>query len=167
MRLARTVTLAGIVLGAGALAAGFAPDAAAVWYAGIGLVALLWLAAHWRGWGWATSTAFVLLVALAATGVLLGHPPLWMAAAVTLGMTGWALGGYVRRLAALPNVEDADGRARSFTLRLLALDAVALVLAAFALRVELRLTLALAVLLGALLIAGLSRVIAVLRRASV
>src|SRR5690606_20866566 len=126
-----------------------------------------WLAAHWRGWGWATSTAFVLLVALAATGVLLGHPPLWVAPAVTLGMTGWALGGHVRRLAAPPNVEDADGRARSFTLRRLALDAVALVLAACALRVELRLTLALAVLLGALFIAGLSRVIAVLRRASV
>lgn len=166
MRLARGITLAGVVLGAGSLAAGFAPDADAVWFAAIGLVALLWLAAGWRGWSWAASAAFVLLVALAATGVLLGHAPLWMAAAVTLGMTAWALGGYVQRLAALPNVEDAGGRAQSFALRLLALDAVALVLAAIALRVELRLTLGLAVLLGALLVAGLSRVIRTLHRDS-
>jgi len=78
--------------------------------------------------------------------------------------------GWWRCCGSPPTGAAGAGRPRrpwSFTLRPLALDAVALVLAAFALRVELRLTLALAVLLGALFIAGLSRVIAVLRRASV
>ena len=166
MRAARALTLGSIALSALALAAGYAPDAAPAWYAAIGLVALLWLAAEWQGRGRATGLAFALVVVLAAVGVLLGHRVLWLALAVTAAVTAWLLGGLTRRLAALPHVPDRDARARRFARRLLALDALSLALAAVALQVHVDLTFAVALLLGGLLVYALSRVIGTLRRES-
>lgn len=167
MRLARAVTLAAVILSAGALAAGYAVNAAPVWLGLIGLLALAWLAAEWRGWGGLASVAFVLCVALAAAGVLLGRNAAWMATAVTLGATAWALGGYVRRVSRLPHVEARDDRARRFTLRLLALDTLGAVLLAAALGLRVELPFAAAVVLGAALLYGLSRVVGHLRREGV
>lgn len=171
MRLARVVTLAAAALSGAALAVGYlaraAPDAEPVWFGVIGLLVLAWLAAEWRAWGVVASAAFVLSVALAAAGVLLGRSAAWMAATVTLGVTTWALGGYVRRVARLPHVEARDERARRFTLRLLALDALSAVLIAAALGLRVELPFAAVVILGAALLYGLSRVVGHLRREGV
>lgn len=167
MKLARSLTYAGALLSAGALAAGYAPDTSITWFVVIGLVGLLWLAAEWRGWARVTSLALVATTTLAAVGVLLGRPAGWNVAAVALGITAWTLGGTVRRLASLPNVADVEGRLRRLMLRLLVLDVLSLGLAAAALQLELQLPFVASLLLGGLLIYGLSRVIDTLRRESV
>lgn len=159
MRAARILTYVGIVLGSALLGIGFAIDDAVRWIAPAAATALLWLVGEWRGWGWATMAGFVLLVGLAATGMLMGHSAVWMGITVMVGVCAWSLGDFTRRVSLLAREKDHSPLLRRFLSRLLFLAGVSVALGAIALTIHIRLTFLLAILLGILVIYGLSRVI--------
>ena len=165
MSAARTLTFVGIGLTAAALGVGFWVGDEPRWIAFAALAALVWMVGEWQGAGWTTTVAFVLVVAMAVLGVMLGCPAAWMGAAVAIGVSAWSLGDFTRRAAPLVRVEDRARLVRRYFIRLLMVIGGSVALSAIALTVTLRLSFIPVLVLGALLAFGLIQVISALRSA--
>lgn len=163
MRLVRYLTFAALALTAILLGIGFVGEGALPWPEALVVILLLGALGEWRGWGWLATLAFALSVVMAAGGLSIGRPAGWMFAAVIAALSAWVLGDFARRCVDAPP-EGYPPLLRRFLARLLALDALAAGLAVLALTVHLSLSFLPALLLGIVLIAGLSRVLTVLRR---
>ncbi len=164
MKTARRLTFVTISLGTLALLLGYAHDGQWPWVAAVAGTGLGWAASAWLGREWPETLAFVATVGLAARGVVQSLPTGWMVVAVVAGLSAWTLGHFARRMASAPQVQDADRLARRFLLRLLAVDALSLAVAALALLIDIRLTFLPALTLGVLLFLGLTRLVSALRR---
>jgi hypothetical protein len=124
------------------------------------LVGLLWwIAERQRGWHWAPSVGMVVLTAVAASGYWLGMPILAMLAVVILALSAWDLDAFADRLAQSQLDDSAHHLVQSHLRRLIIVNAVALVLAAFSLTVEFRFSFIIAFILGLLMAYGLNRLL--------
>jgi hypothetical protein len=125
----------------------------------------LWLLGLWCRWGWVSAAGLALYAAVAAFGLWLGAGSGWLLLAVGLALAAWDLDGFVRSLRPKQWIGDLAGLERRHLLRLLAVEGVGLLLAATALGLTLDLGFGLVLLLGLLAVAGLSRALALIRRA--
>ena len=129
-----------------------------------GVLGGLWLSGYWRGWAWMAPLGLVGFVGLAASGVLLGLEAGAMVAGVVAALCAWDLHHFALTLQEVGQVKDGRALEQRHLSRLLAVAALGLVLAVIALRVEIRLTFFEALLLGLLVVWGLSRGIRFVRR---
>ena len=104
--------LLSVFLGTGSLAYGFSQAGQAdparwfIW------LAILWILAHWRKVYWASSVAFVLMIAGAAYGVWNNFAAVWMLLGSLGGMLGWDLSDFARRLSYAAPTDDIRGLER-------------------------------------------------------
>lgn len=155
-----------IVLGAAALAAGYAleggwNDARIVTAAG-----LVWLLVEQKRWAWPSSIAFVFFVAMAGRGLWLGIRPLPALISVVAVLSAWDLAYFRLRLQGVQATASQRMLERQHLSRLLLADGAATLLGVIALDLRIRLGVGSALLLGALAVAGLSQAIRFLRRNS-
>ena len=170
------VVLAGGALVAGALTAsgqaaaglvaGFSPQGRWLWVAVVGLLAVLWLLGYWRGLAWVAVVGLVGFAAASALGLLMGLGAGWMVFALLAALCAWDLHRFVLRLQSVERVEAQADLERRHLQRLLAVAGLGLVTAFLALRIQIRLTFLMALVLGLLAVWGLSRAVAILRRES-
>ena len=126
----------------------------------------LWAVGQWRRLVWVAPVGFVSTAGISAAGLLLGVGVGWMLVAVVAALSAWDLDAFARRLRNAARVANRDDLEGQHLLRLLVVDGLGLALAAAALGVRLRLGFGLVVLLGILVILGLSRTISLLRHES-
>jgi hypothetical protein len=170
------VVLAAGALVAGALSAtgqaaaglitGFGPQGRWLWVAVVGLLAALWLAGYWRALVWVAPVGLVGFAAAAALGLLMGLGPGWMVFGLLAALCAWDLHRFGLRLRRVERVEAVADLERRHLQRLLAVAGLGLLAAFLALRIQVRLTFLMALLLGLLAVWGLSQAVATLRRES-
>ncbi len=162
----RTLVLVAALLASGLLALGF--------FSGnwpfLALLALLpgvaALLGHWRSWSWLSALALTLFVGLAAAGVWLKAGPGWMLGGLIAALSAWDLSNWCRQLRAAGRVPDEVVLSRRHLGRLLAVDLVGLLLGGTALLLRLHFGLFWALVLGLLLIVGLTQAVSFLRQES-
>jgi hypothetical protein len=166
MMLSERLLWASIVLAAGTLALGY--GLAGILPGALAAVILggLWLVGQWRRFTWAASLGFVISTSLAATGLFLGVVAGWMLVALVAALSAWDLDAFACRLNRAARVEGQANLERQHLLRLLVVVGLGLALAAVALGFRFRFHFGLALLLGMLVILGLSKAIGLLRRVS-
>jgi hypothetical protein len=76
------------------LLAAFVPYGRQGWTLAIVLVGLLWLTTPLHGLRWVSTLAWAFFVALAALGVLLERPSLWLLCGVVVALFAWDLGHF-------------------------------------------------------------------------
>ena len=76
------------------LLAAFVPYGRQGWTLAIVLVGSLWLTAPLHGLRWVSTLALVFFAALAALGVLLERPSLWLLCGVVVALFAWDLGHF-------------------------------------------------------------------------
>jgi hypothetical protein len=155
-----------VVLAAGALAIGYGLHGWWLWTTGIGLLGVLWVLGYWRGWGWMASVGLVGFVAAAAVGLLLDLGIGWMVFGLVAALCAWDLHRFVLCLERVDRVVDERTMTQRHLSRLLAVAGLGLVLAFVAMRIQVRLTFLMALLLGLLAVWGLSRAVGFMRRES-
>lgn len=131
-----------------------------------GVLGGLWVLGYWRGWVWMASLGLVGFAGFSAIGLRLDLDAGWMVAGLVAALCAWDLHHFALSLQRVGRVEDGRALEQRHLLRLLAVGGLALVLAVVALRIEIRLTFFQALLLGLLVVWGLSRGISFLRRES-
>jgi hypothetical protein len=131
-----------------------------------GILGGLWAFGYWRGWAWMASLGLVGFVGLSAIGLWLDLEAGWMVAGMVAALCAWDLHHFVVGLQSVGRVEDRRGIEQRHLWRLLAVAGLGGGLAVVALTIEIRLTFFQALLLGLLVIWGLSRGISFLRRQS-
>jgi hypothetical protein len=151
---------------AGLEAAGFGPQGRWLWTAAVGLLAVLWLAGYWRGLAWVAPVGLVGFAVAAALGLLMGLAAGWMVFGLLAALCAWDLHRFGLRLQSVERVEAVADLERRHLQRLLAVAGLGLLAAFLALRIQVRLTFLMALLLGLLAVWGLSRTVAILRRES-
>ncbi|HSR30069.1 MAG TPA: hypothetical protein VLY63_05845, partial [Anaerolineae bacterium] len=133
---------------------------------GIGLLGILWVFGYVRGWGWMAYVGLVGFVAAAAIGLLLNLGVGWMVFGLVAALCAWDLHRFVLCLERVDRVVDERTMTNRHLGRLLAVAGLGLVLAVVALRIQVRLTFLMALLLGLMAVWGLSRAVGFLRRES-
>ena len=146
--------------------AGFGPQGRWLWTAAVGLLAVLWLLGYWRGLAWVATVGLVGFAVTAALGLLTGLAAGWMVFGLLSALCAWDLHRFAQRLWSVERVEAQGDLERRHLQRLLAVAGLGLLTAFLALRIEVRLTFLMALLLGLLAVWGLSRAVATLRRES-
>jgi hypothetical protein len=163
--LAVCIGLAALALALGYGLGGLAPVVPA-----LVLVGGLWLLAAWQRWTWAATPGLVLCTAAAGFGVWWGLAADWMLVGLVAALCAWDLDHFRWRLGQVTWSGEAAERRRMLEwhhLQRLGLVAgLGLLLASISLRLRLRLTFLPAVLLGLLIVWGLSQAVVVLRRES-
>lgn len=154
------------VLAAGALATGYGLHGWWLGTTGIGLLGILWVFGYVRGWGWMAYVGLVGFVAAAAIGLLLNLGVGWMVFGLVAALCAWDLHRFVLCLERVDRVVDERTMTKRHLGRLLAVAGLGLVLAVVALRIQVRLTFLMALLLGLMAVWGLSRAVGFLRRES-
>jgi hypothetical protein len=162
----RASALASLGLAAAALALGYGLAGRWAWSLAVVALAAAWLLGHVRRWPRVSDAGLPLLTGLAAVGVLLGLSPEAMLLGLVGALCAWDLDHFLRRVAGRVQVPDPALLARRHLGRLLAVAGLGLLLGLVALRVELRLSLLAALLLGLLAVLGLGRAVRYLRRHS-
>ena len=154
----RWILVGAIVLASAVLSLGYAWSGWLIGAIPLAAWGLLGLVGLWRGWDWVGSASLVLFVLAAAIGFLLNLGPGWMLVGLVTALVCWDLDHFVQRLR---DVEEAQrpGLERAHLLRLVPLVLAGLVLGGAALVVRTRLGFGLALLLGLLLVIGLSQTI--------
>jgi hypothetical protein len=153
-------------LAVGSLAMGYGRAGWWDWMLAFGILGGLWLFGYWRGWAWMAPLGLVGFVGLSAIGLWLDLEAGWMVAGLVAALCAWDLQHFALGLQRVGRVEDGRALEQRHLLRLLAVAGLGLVLAVVALTIEIRLTFFQALLLGLLVIWGLSRGIGFLRRES-
>ncbi len=127
-------------------------------------LAALWFAGRHRGWQWVDGTGLLGYTGAAAAGMALGLGAGWMLAGLVAALSAWDLAAFAAWLQGVQPADKAKALVRRHLGQLLIVDAVGLLLAGVALYVRLRLSLAVLLLLGLVLILGVSRAVSFLRR---
>jgi hypothetical protein len=127
---------------------------------------VLWLLGLWRRLVLASSIGLVLFAGLAVAGLLLEVAAGWMLAGLVAALGAWDLDGFFARVERVAWVEGRRDLERRHLWRLLVVDVLGLLLAAVALGLKLEFGFGVAVLLGLLVILGLSRAIGFVNRES-
>ena len=150
------------ILATAALVLGYAEDG--LWAARPPtlLLGLLRSLGRRRGWDWIAPLWLISLHGAAAIGLLLNLEAGWMLLAAVAALSAWDLDAVLRRLGGAQEGDALRDLERRHLGRLLLVNAVGLTLAGMALEFSVRLSLAAAILLGLLALAGLSQMIAFL-----
>jgi len=101
-----------IALGTGSLAYGYSQAGQvdpARWFIWL---AFLWILSQWRKVYWASSVAFLFVIAGAAYGVWNNFTTLWMLLGALGGLLGWDLSDFARRLGYAAPTDDIRGMER-------------------------------------------------------
>jgi len=153
-------------LGTGALMLGYGLHGLWVGALVVLTLGLLWLLDQWRGWGWMASIALISFVGTAAVGLWLGLGSGWMLFGVAAALGAWDLDRFARRLRSVRHVAGRREVERCHLRRLLGVGGLGLGLGGLALGVKVELGFGTALLLGLLIVLGLSRAVGFLRRES-
>ncbi len=156
--------LLAISLAVAGLGIGYALGGHSAWVLPIMLAGLVWLAGHWRRWPWSASFGLILFVTLAAWGVFLELPAGWLLLAVITTLAAWDLAYFSWRLEQVPSTADPAGLLRAHLSRLALATGLGLILGGLALQLHFELSLGWALLLGLLILLGLSRAVRTIRR---
>jgi hypothetical protein len=111
--MSRTVLFISLLFCAAAFGWGYGSSFGWAYAVGSALIALLWLAAELRGWGWFSHVGFAILSAAAGLGVFLGVELVWMLAGAVFALTAWDMSAFTRRLktaAADDRISDLESR---------------------------------------------------------
>ena len=122
------------------------------------LLGVLWLAGAERGDERVAPACLVGAVTVAVVGLWWSWPAWWMAIITTTALVAWDLQRFAARLGRIGRVDDAAALQAAHLRRLLLVTGISLVATGIALEVELRLTLARALVLGALAAVLLRRI---------
>jgi hypothetical protein len=166
MRLTRGLSFLSVVLGTAALALGYGLAGLWMWALPVVGLGVLWLLGLWRRLVLASSIGLVLFAGLAVAGLLLEVAAGWMLAGLVAALGAWDLDGFFARVERVAWVEGRRDLERRHLWRLLVVDVLGLLLAAVALGLKLEFGFGVAVLLGLLVILGLSRAIGFVNRES-
>jgi hypothetical protein len=164
--MARTIGAVCVSLAAGALGLGYSLGGLWAGTLTLGILGLLWLLGYWRGWAWIAPVGLIGCTGAAAAGLLLELRADWMVFGLVAALCAWDLHRFVLRLTMMDRIEDERAMTQRHLGRLLAVAGLGLVFAVVALRIEVRLTFLMALLLGLLAVWGLSRAVSFLRRES-
>ncbi len=158
--------LGSTILATLALALGYAREARWEEWALIAGAGVLWLIGQQMTWRWMPAIGFAFFVSMAARGAWLHLQAALMLVAVVAAMTAWDLSEFQLRLPPTRPVGSTLDLERQHLWRLVLVDALGLALAALALEVRIDLGLGSALLLGVLVVVGLSQAVRFLRRQS-
>lgn len=164
--MARTIGPICVGLAVGSLVIGYGQRGWWDWTVAIWVLGGLWLFGYWRGLAWIASVGLVGFAGMAAVGLWLDLNAGWMVAGLVTALCAWDLHHFVLCLRRVGRVENERGLEQRHLLRLLAVAGLGSALAVIALRIEVRLTFLEALLLGLLVVWGLSQGIGFLRRES-
>ena len=120
---------------------------------------LIWLVGPRHRLSWLTDLGFISLTTMAAFGVWGALSASWMLLGVVAALMAWDLDRFSRRLAEAMQPEREAQLWRSHLRRLLPVAGLGLLLGGVAMSAELELSLSWAILLGLLVLIGLSRTI--------
>jgi hypothetical protein len=137
------------------LLAAFVSRGSQVWALAIVLLGLAWLTTPWHGRRWVATLAWASFVALAALGVLLGRPPLWLLCGVVAALLAWDLGHFCDCLEDVGEVRHRAELERAHLARLGTAAGLGWLLGALALGVRLHLNFTGALALALLLVLSL------------
>ena len=142
-----------------ALAFGYAmsslwPGAVAVVTLGLG-----WAAGQRRQFGWPTDLGFIALMIAAAIGVWWGAGAGWMLLGAAGALAAWDLARFARRLGQAEHLVHEARLQQAHRQRLLPVVVLGLGLGGIALSIQLKLSFGWAIVLGLVVIIGLSRVV--------
>jgi hypothetical protein len=101
-----------VLLGTASLAMGYSQGGASDYSRWFLLLAILWLATHFRKWYWFSSVALLLMIFAAAYGVWRQFPTVWMLLGAVGGLLGWDLSDFARRLSYASPMDDTRGMER-------------------------------------------------------
>jgi hypothetical protein len=130
----------------------------------IAILGLVWLVGQQRRVGWLHDFGFALFVVVAAVGVWWGAPAGWMLAGTVATVATWDLARFDRRLAQVEQITGEGRLRRDHLRRLLAAAGLGLGFGALALSLQFELSMGWVILLGLLVVVGLSRIVQVARR---
>jgi hypothetical protein len=156
-----SIVLATLSLAAGYIFAGFWPGAITSI-----VVGSLWLVALWRSWRPMETLCIILFVGIAALSSWLDVPTGWLLFGIIATLAGWDLGDFAHGFGKTEHVQGYATLQRIHLQRLAVVAGLGLLLGGIALSVELRLNMWWGILLGILVIIGLSQAIGRLRRES-
>lgn len=160
---------AGILLAALALLAGF--GLAGLWWgaAAAAIVAALWAMGQARKWRWVAPAGLFTLLLITAVGLVVGLAPGWGIVALITALAAWEF-DYFRRVLDAPagderhvRVEGRDLLVRRHRRRVLTVLLAGALLAGAATVVRIQFGFGLALLLGVISLAGISRAVQFLR----
>lgn len=154
-----------VIVGTGSLAYGYSQAGLtdpARWFV---LLGILWLLAHWRKYYWFSSVALFVTLIVAAFGVWVEFPTIWMLLGALGGLLGWDLSDFARRLSYAASTDDIVGMERRHLGRVGIVAALGFGLALLSLYIHInRLAFEVAVGLVLLAVLGLTRLVMGLRR---
>lgn len=161
---------AGIALAALALLAGF--GLVGLWWgaAAAVVVAVLWAAGHTRRWRWAAPAGLFTLLLIIAVGLVIGMAPGWGIVALVVALAAWEFDYFWRLLDSSDHaekrirVERRDRLIRRHRRRVIVVCLAGALLAGATTVVQVQLGFGLALLLGLISLAGISRAVHFLRR---
>ena len=160
----RTAAIAAIVLAVLALAAAFAQAGRWPW-AGLSLLAAVpWVTEPWHRQRWPISVGFLWLAVPISMAALAGISPVWLLTVVVLALIAWDLIEFGRHLEQVDREERGPEQVRIHLLRLGLVAGLGWILGLVAVQVRLTYSLAWVLVIGLLLIIGLSRSVRRLRR---
>lgn len=146
------------------LALGYALHAHWLW-AGLAIgLGLGWLVGQGWGWYWPAPVGFTLLIGLAAWGVWQGLSPGWFLFSTVAALVAWDLANFAQRQQQAAPEARAAGLAGLHLRRLLPVAGLGWLLGYLALNLHFNLSFGWALLLGLLVILGLSRAIGFLKQ---
>lgn len=154
-----------ILLGTASLAMGYRQGGASnysVWFL---VLAVLWLAAHFRKYHWFSSVALLIMVVAAAYGVWREFQTVWMLLGAVGGLLAWDLSDFARRLSYAAPMDDTRDLERRHLERVGIVAALGIGLALLSVYIHIN-RLAFEVAVGLLLLAvlGLTRLVIGLRK---
>ena len=127
------------------------------------LTGLIWALFFWRGRHGLGTLSFLVLLVMAFSGFWMGLSGLLLLASAVTALTAWDLDGFASQLQAYDPDQGTTPVVRAHLGRLVTVAAAGYLLGAIPLLVKIRMGLPAAMLLGALLVIGLSQAVHFLR----
>ena len=130
------------------------------------VLGIVWLCGQWRDWSWVSSAGLFSCTAAAAVGLFVGLRAEWMIIGQVAALAAWDMGGLRNRLRTAAGADHRRALEKRHFQWLVPVAVLGLLLAVVALYARLDLSFGTIMLLALAGIAGLSQMIAFLRRAS-
>ena len=130
-----------------------------------GALGILCLIGQRRAWHWTAVVGLIGFTGAAVVGVWLSLPAVWMLLSTVTALAAWDLVGFANRIRSVPRIDAGSRPARAHLMYLVAVCGVAILSGMLALGVGVTLSFGWALLLGAVVLLGLSFVMTILRRA--